>query len=84
MMVGLAANVCFTPVGQPIVDERMLIGPYLCVAVGVCCTTLVMVRSRERYLLYACTYHMGSFCSSYIIMYACLCESRFATSAATP
>lgn len=46
MMLGLVANVCFTPVGQPIVDERLLLGPFLCIAVGVCANTLVMVSGR--------------------------------------
>ena len=44
MMVGMAINVCFTPFGQPIVDERLLLIPYFITAVTTTCLRLIMVN----------------------------------------
>lgn len=44
MMVGMAVNVCFTPFGQPIVDERLLLIPYFITAVSTTGLRLVMVN----------------------------------------
>ena len=47
MMIGMAVNVVFTPYGQPLVDERLLLIPYFITAVTVTVISLTMVRASS-------------------------------------
>ena len=52
MMMGMAANVCFTPYGQPFVEERLLLIPYLLIAIATTSVYLYMVRSFHLWLIF--------------------------------
>ena len=52
MMVGMAVNVCFTPYGYPIVDERLLLIPYFFIALSVTGISLIMVRRSQKMGMY--------------------------------
>ena len=65
MMIGMAVNVVFTPYGQPLVDERLLLIPYCITAVTVTAIYLHMVRLVLRYLsvVWVLSSHALTLCS---------------------
>jgi ethanolaminephosphotransferase len=58
-MLGMAANVCFTPFGQPIVDERLLLIPYFFIALSVTGISLIMICQESASALDIFVFRIG-------------------------